>query len=103
MVQILEQWQFARCDRYTGVREGCHLRGMRPSGPGVETLWRKNLGARDIITRAGVPMTSSDSVPIVQWLDEDGTLLANDCEFQPDDGRAWGSRPAEGFLVRIDS
>ena len=56
---------------------------------------------REMITCAGVAMTAGDGVPIVQWLDENGTRLANDCEFQPDDGRTWGSLPAEGFLVSI--
>jgi len=76
---------------------------MRPIGPGIESLWRRDLRVGDIITCAGVAMTAGDGVPIVQWLDEDGTRLANDCEFQPDDGRIWGSLPAEGFLVRTAS
>jgi len=48
-------------------------------------------------------MTAGDGVPIVKWLDEDGTVLANDCEFQPDDGRAWGSMPTAGYLVKVTS
>jgi hypothetical protein len=94
-----EKRQFVRGDRYRVVREGCYLRGMRPIGPGVESLWRRELGAGDVITCAGVAMTAGDGVPVVQWLDEDGTRLANDCEFQPDDGRTWGSMPVEGFLL----
>lgn len=95
--------RFVRGDRYQVVREGCYLRGLRPIGPGVETLWRRELRVGDVSTCAGVVMTAGDGVPIVQWLDEDGTRLANDCEFQPDDGRMWGSLPTEGFLVRIGS
>lgn len=90
-------------DKYQVVREGCYLRGMRPIGPGVETLWRRDLHLGDVITCAGVAMTAGDGVPIVKWLDEDGTVLANDCEFQPDDGRAWGSMPTAGYLVKVTS
>ena len=58
---------------------------------------------RGFISRAGCAFTSGDGVPIIHWLDADGVTLANDCEFQPDDGRMWGSLPAVGFLVRIGS
>ena len=76
---------------------------MRPSGPGIESLWRRDLRVGGIITCAGVAMTAGDVAPIVQWLHEDRTRLANDREFQPDDGRVWGTLPAQGFLVSIDS
>lgn len=93
--------RFVRGERYRVVKKGGDLRGFRPTGPGMETLWRKDLRVGDVITCAGGAFTSGDGVPIVRWLDADGKLLANDCEFQPDDGRRWGSLPAEGFLVRI--
>jgi len=103
MAPTSEKRQFAHGDRYRVVREGCYPRGLRPTGPGIESLWQRDLRVVDIITCAGVAMTAGDGVPIVQWLDEDGTRLANDCEFQPDDGRTWGSFPAEGCLVRYHS
>ena len=61
----------------------------------METLWRKDLRIADVISCRGVGFTARAGVPIVRWLDADGAPLANDC--------AWGSLPAEGFLVRIDS
>jgi hypothetical protein len=71
--------------------------------PGVETLWRKDLRVGDVITYAGCAFTAGDGVQIIHWLDADGTPLADDCELQPDDGRMWGSLPADAFLVRIGS
>ena len=94
---------FERGARYRVIRDGYYLRGMKPVGPGVETLWRRDLRVGDIITCAGGAFTAGDGVPIIRWQDADGTPLANDCEFQPDDGRMWGSLPADGFLVRVDS
>ena len=94
---------FERGARYRVIREGCYLRGMKPIGPGVETLWRRDLRVGDIITCAGSAFTAGDGVPIIRWCNADGKPLANDCEFQPDNGRKWGSLPAEGFLVRVDS
>jgi hypothetical protein len=95
--------RFVRGERYTVVKDGGYLRGFRPTSPGVETLWRQNLWVGDVITCAGSAFTAGDGVPVVHWLDAEGEHLANDCEFLPDDGRMWGSLPAEGFLVRAAS
>jgi len=97
---ILKQ-RYVRGERYTVVRDGGYLRGLWPAGPGMEALWRKDLRIGDVITCAGSAFTAGDGVPIIRWRDADGKPLANDCEFQPDNGRMWGSLPAEGFLVRI--
>ena len=94
--------RFVRGERYTVVKDGGYLRGFRPTVSGVATLWRRDLQTGDIITCAGCAFTAGDGVPIIHWLDADGAPLANDCEFQPDDGRVWGSLPAEGFLVAVD-
>ena len=94
--------RFVRGERYRVVKEGGYLRGSRPTGPGVETIWRRDLRIGDVISCAGCAFTSGDGVPIIHWLDADGVPLVNDCEFQPDDGRMWGTLAAEGFLVRVD-
>ena len=95
--------RFVRGERYRVVKEGGYLRGFRPIGPGMETLWRKDLRIGDVITCASSAFTAGDGVPIIRWRDADGKPLANDCEFQPDNGRMWGSFSAEGFLVRTGS
>jgi hypothetical protein len=51
--------------RYRVVRDSCYLRGLRPTGPGVETLWRRDLPAGDIVTCAGCAFTAGDGVPII--------------------------------------
>ena len=91
-----------RGDRYRIVKEGGYLRGFRPIAPGVETLRRNDLRGGDVITCAGCAFTADDGVPIVHWLNADGAPMANDCEFQPDDGRKWGGLPAVGCLVRVE-
>ena len=85
------------------MKEGGYLRSFRPTAAGMETLWRKDLRLGDVITCAGSAFTAGDGVPIIRWINADGKPLANDCEFQSDDGWIWGSLPAEGFLVRIVS
>jgi hypothetical protein len=93
---------FVRGERYTVVKDGGYVRGFRPTGPSVETLWRKDLRFGDVLTCAGCAFTAGDGVPIVHWLDAEGESLANDCEFQPYDGRKWGGLPAVGWLARVE-
>ena len=60
-------------------------------------------GSGRLLTSTGLRHAVGDGVPIVHGFDADGAPLFNYCEFQPDNGRMWGSLPADGFLVRVDS
>ena len=87
--------------RYRVVKDGGYLRGFRPIGPSIETLWRKDREIGYAITCTGNAFTADNRVPIMRWFDADRKPLANNCEFQCDYERMWGSLPAAGFLVSV--
>ncbi len=64
--------RFVRGERYRAVKEGVYLRGFRPIGPGMETLWCRDLRIGDVIGCAGCALTSGDGAPMMHGLDEDG-------------------------------